>query len=83
MRRVMAQGDFRPMAQNRQAMADLVAILDARRADYARAQAELDTSGETEDESFAKLAQIARGFVGDIRRSRHPEVPARRAGLEG
>src|SRR5262249_37956427 len=43
MRRVMAQGDFRPMAQNREAMADLVAILDARRADYARAQAELDT----------------------------------------
>ena len=32
MRRVMAQGDFRPMAQNREAMADLVAILDARRA---------------------------------------------------
>ena len=37
MSRVMAQGDFRPMAQNRGAMADLVAILDARRADYARA----------------------------------------------
>jgi len=37
MRRVMAQGDFRPMAQNREAMADLVAILDARQADYARA----------------------------------------------
>ena len=34
MRRVMAQGDFRPMAQNREAMADLVAILDARSADY-------------------------------------------------
>src|SRR5207244_2031112 len=42
MSRVMEQGDFRPMAQNREAMADLVAILDARRADYARAQAELD-----------------------------------------
>jgi XRE family aerobic/anaerobic benzoate catabolism transcriptional regulator len=63
MRRVMAQGDFRPMAENREAMADLVAILDARRADYARAQAQLDTSGETEDESFAKLARIARGFL--------------------
>ncbi len=43
MRRVMEQGDFRPMAQNREAMADLVAILDARGADYARAEAELDT----------------------------------------
>ncbi len=58
MRRVMAQGDFRPMAQNREAMADLVAILDARRADYARAQAELDTSGDTVEQSCAKLARI-------------------------
>ena len=48
MRRVMAQGDFRPMAQNREAMADLVAILDARGADYARAEAELDTSGDSD-----------------------------------
>ena len=49
MSRVMAQGDFRPMAQNRDpskgAMADLVAILEARRADYARAEAEIDTLG--------------------------------------
>jgi XRE family aerobic/anaerobic benzoate catabolism transcriptional regulator len=64
MRRVMAQGDFRPMAQNREAMADLNAILEARRADYARAQAELDTSGDTADESFAKLAAIAARCVG-------------------
>jgi len=57
MSRVMAQGDFRPMAQNREAMADLVAILDARRADYARAEAEVDTSGEAVEASFAKLLQ--------------------------
>src|SRR5262249_921444 len=44
MSRVMEQGDFRPMAQNREAMADLVAILEARSPDYARAEAELDTS---------------------------------------
>ena len=59
MRRVMAQGDFRPMARNREAMADLVAILEARRDDYARAGAVLDTSGDTVDESFAKLEKIA------------------------
>ena len=59
MRRVMAQGDFRPMAQNREAMSDLVAILEARRADYARAQAELDTSGDSVEQSFAKLQKIA------------------------
>jgi XRE family aerobic/anaerobic benzoate catabolism transcriptional regulator len=59
MRRVMEQGDFRPMAQNREAMADLVTILDARRADYARAEAELDTADDTVEQSAAKLATIA------------------------
>jgi XRE family aerobic/anaerobic benzoate catabolism transcriptional regulator len=59
MSRVMAQGDFRPMAQNREAMTDLVAILDARGPDYARAQAELDTSGEAVEQSFAKLLRIS------------------------
>jgi XRE family transcriptional regulator, aerobic/anaerobic benzoate catabolism transcriptional regulator len=63
MRRVMAQGDFRPMAQNREAMADLVAILDARRADYARAQAELDTSGDTVEQSSAKLTRIVASYA--------------------
>jgi len=59
MSRVMAQGDFRPMAHNREAMADLVAILDARGPDYARAQAQLDTSGEAVEQSFAKLLRIS------------------------
>ena len=57
MSRVIEQGDFRPMAQNREAMADLVAILEARGADYARADAELDTSGDSIEQSFAKLLQ--------------------------
>ena len=64
MRRVMAQGDFRPMAKNPEAMADLVAILEARRADYALAQAELDTSGDTVEQSVAKLVRIAERFCG-------------------
>ena len=58
MSRVMAQGDFRPMAQNRAAMADLVAILEARRADYARAEAEVDTSGASAEQSFAALLRV-------------------------
>ncbi|HYQ05475.1 MAG TPA: helix-turn-helix transcriptional regulator [Xanthobacteraceae bacterium] len=58
MGRVMAQGDFRPMAQNREAMADLVAILEARGPDYALAQAQFDTSGEGVEQSFAKLLRI-------------------------
>jgi XRE family aerobic/anaerobic benzoate catabolism transcriptional regulator len=64
MSRVMAQGDFRPMAQNREAMADLVAILDARGPDYARAEAQLDTSGETVEQSFAKLCRLAADLLG-------------------
>jgi len=79
MSRVMAQGDFRPMAANRgagsknagsknagskNAMSDLVAILDARRADYARAQAELDTSGDAVEQSFAKLLATVSRLLG-------------------
>jgi XRE family aerobic/anaerobic benzoate catabolism transcriptional regulator len=64
MGRVMAQGDFRPMAQNRAAMADLMAILDARRADYARAQAELGTAGDTIEQSFAKLLRLVTTLLG-------------------
>ena len=63
MSRVMAQGDFRPMAQNREAMADLVAILEARRADYTRAEAEVDTSSEAVEQSFAKLLRIVNGLL--------------------
>jgi len=63
MSRVMAQGDFRPMAQNREAMADLVAILEARRADYARAEAAVDTSGEAVEQSFVKLLRTVNGLL--------------------
>jgi XRE family aerobic/anaerobic benzoate catabolism transcriptional regulator len=73
MSRVMAQGDFRPMAQNREAMADLVAILDARRADYARAEAEVDTSAEAVEQSFAKLLGVVQRLI--------PEAPRRPAAL--
>jgi XRE family aerobic/anaerobic benzoate catabolism transcriptional regulator len=59
MRRVMQQGDLRPMAHSRAAMSDLVAILDARSADYARAEAQLDTAGDTPEQSFEKLQAIA------------------------
>ena len=72
MSRVMAQGDFRPMAQNRAAMADLVAILEARRADYARAEAEVDTSGDAVEQSFAKLLRVVSAVLG--RRERKPKT---------
>ncbi len=63
MSRVMAQGDFRPMAQNREAMADLVAILDSRWADYARAEAAVDTSGDAVEQSFSKLLQAVASLL--------------------
>jgi XRE family aerobic/anaerobic benzoate catabolism transcriptional regulator len=65
MSRVMAQGDFRPMAQNRAAMADLVAILEARRADYARAEAEVETTGDAVEQSFAKLLRAVTRLLGE------------------
>jgi XRE family aerobic/anaerobic benzoate catabolism transcriptional regulator len=58
MNRVMKQGDFRPMARNREAMADLRAILEARQGDYARAEAQLDTAEATVQQSFGKLQKI-------------------------
>jgi XRE family aerobic/anaerobic benzoate catabolism transcriptional regulator len=53
------------MAQNRAAMADLVAILEARRADYARAEAEVDTSADSVEQSFAKLLAIVTPLIGE------------------
>ncbi len=55
MARVLAQGDFRPMAGNDAAMEDLRRILASRETMYARADAVIDTSGESPQQSFAKL----------------------------
>jgi XRE family aerobic/anaerobic benzoate catabolism transcriptional regulator len=63
MARVIAQGDFRPMAHNREAMGDLVAILDARSADYSRAEAQLDTSGCAVEQSFADLVRLVAPYA--------------------
>jgi XRE family transcriptional regulator, aerobic/anaerobic benzoate catabolism transcriptional regulator len=63
MSRVIAQGDFRPMAENRAAMADLVAILEARSADYAQSEAQLDTSGEKVEQSLLKLMKLVQEWT--------------------
>jgi len=55
MSRVMAQGDFRAMKGNHQAMDDLRRILETREPLYRRADMCLDTSGVSVDESFAQL----------------------------
>jgi XRE family transcriptional regulator, aerobic/anaerobic benzoate catabolism transcriptional regulator len=60
MSRVMAQGDFRPMAANDQAMEDLRRILEAREPLYRRADLCLDTSGTSAEDSFVKLKAALR-----------------------
>ncbi|MFI5022222.1 MAG: helix-turn-helix transcriptional regulator [Alphaproteobacteria bacterium] len=55
MSRVIAQGDYRPMAGNAEAMADLRSILAERDPLYAKADAVVDTSGQSEGESLSEL----------------------------
>jgi XRE family aerobic/anaerobic benzoate catabolism transcriptional regulator len=58
MRRVMAQGDMRPMANSGRAMDDLVSILNSREPLYAKADAAVMTSGKTPEEAAAELMRI-------------------------
>jgi XRE family transcriptional regulator, aerobic/anaerobic benzoate catabolism transcriptional regulator len=69
MKRVMAQGDMRPMAESARAMDDLVSILKSREPLYAKAELELTTSGKTPEQNLAELLRIVR----------LPENPARRS----
>ena len=55
MQRVIDQGDLRPMRDNRQAMADLRAILASRETLYARADIQLETSGRNARQTLAEL----------------------------
>ncbi|UWR02883.1 helix-turn-helix transcriptional regulator [Ruegeria conchae] len=65
MERVRAQGDERPMAGNPKAMEQLKCILASREALYGRANAQLDTSGRTENESIRDLMELVEehGFL--------------------
>src|SRR5262249_15673566 len=55
MKRVMDQGDMRPMAHSTRAMEDLIAILKSREPLYAKAAAELMTTGRTPEQNLAEL----------------------------
>jgi XRE family aerobic/anaerobic benzoate catabolism transcriptional regulator len=55
MERVVAQGDMRPMAGNRESMADLQRILTGREPLYRRADAEVETSEKPIRESLTAL----------------------------
>ncbi len=58
MARVIAQGDRRPMAHNRQAMRDLRRILWSREALYRQADSVLETGGQTINESLQALLRL-------------------------
>src|SRR5882757_10406616 len=58
MARVVAQGDLRPMAGHAEAMEDLRNILTARESLYGKADAVVDTSGCSIDNSLAALRQV-------------------------
>ena len=55
MARVVAQGDTRPMAASPEAMGDLRRILQDRSPSYARADWQLDTSAQSQEDSFQAL----------------------------
>ncbi len=55
MARVRGQGDLRPMADDRSAMAELRTILMSREPLYARASAVVDTAGLTVDDAATRL----------------------------
>jgi XRE family transcriptional regulator, aerobic/anaerobic benzoate catabolism transcriptional regulator len=55
MARVIAQGDLRPMAGNAEALEDLKRILAAREPLYLKADAVVDTTGQTPDASLDAL----------------------------
>jgi XRE family aerobic/anaerobic benzoate catabolism transcriptional regulator len=63
MARVIAQGDFRAMENNNEAMDDLRRILESREHLYEKADGIVDTSGETVEQSFAKLKNVIRSVV--------------------
>jgi XRE family aerobic/anaerobic benzoate catabolism transcriptional regulator len=60
MQRVIAQGDMRPMSNNRDAMSDLRRILAEREVLYRKADTQIDTAGRTIEDSLEALVQALR-----------------------
>lgn len=65
MKRVIEQGDMRPMAGSQQAMDDLKLILDEREADYRLANFEIMTSGQSIEQSLEVLIQQCTPYLQD------------------
>jgi XRE family aerobic/anaerobic benzoate catabolism transcriptional regulator len=63
MKRVLEQGDLRPMASSKEAMEDLKSILAGRAAFYSKAQLKLDTSAQSLDATFKALRTMVRELL--------------------
>jgi XRE family aerobic/anaerobic benzoate catabolism transcriptional regulator len=63
MKRVLAQGDTRPMAASKEAMEDLKGILAGRAAFYAKAQLQVDTSAQPLALTFMDLREQVRRLL--------------------
>ena len=57
MKRVIAQGDLRPMAASKEAMEDLKGILAGRAAFYSKAEFRLDTSAQPLERHLRRAAR--------------------------
>lgn len=62
MSRVRQQGDLRPMANDKAAMAELITILSSREPLYARARVQIDTSGAAVEASAARLFGVVQSY---------------------
>lgn len=76
MARVRRQGDLRPMADDRSAMAELRTILLSREPLYARASAVVDTAGQTVDAAAARLLNAVAPVLSPERNAFHSRVAA-------
>jgi XRE family transcriptional regulator, aerobic/anaerobic benzoate catabolism transcriptional regulator len=75
MQRVIAQGDMRPMSNNRDAMSDLKRILAERDVLYSKADLQVDTAGRTFEESVEVLIQALKDA--QVRESLTPAIVSR------
>jgi XRE family transcriptional regulator, aerobic/anaerobic benzoate catabolism transcriptional regulator len=64
MKRVIAQGDMRPMGTNKEAMDDLKSILAGRAAFYSKSELRLDTSAAPLEATFQALRTLVRRALG-------------------
>jgi XRE family aerobic/anaerobic benzoate catabolism transcriptional regulator len=72
LKRVLQQGDTRPMSGHARALEHVEALLAERVRDYGRADAVIDTSGRTPEACVAELEAVAAPLLADLAATRRP-----------